>query len=541
MWQARIRRRIGYRVVNVRLTIPVAMTGLRGRLVASHIAVILLCLALSGGIFVFLLRDYQEQLAKNRLVDLAYPVVFQVRAFERSNVPITNIVSFLQEQAKQLHTRIFLLDRNDVVVADSDGKLVGKTVPMKVAGRVTGRRPSTAGTIEGPTAATYFFVAVPIPVEPLLFASESRPSAFATLIVATPRYGIATTWRELLPSLLLAGAGSLALSLLVSVWLSRSIARPLARMTRASEEMARGQLNQAIPVQGYDEAGRLAVAFNAMAAQVHASQRLLRDFVANVSHELRTPLTSVHGFASAIADGAVTTPEDIVQSARIIVEESNRMHHLVDDLMYLSKLESGQLPLERTSTVLADLIDVALQRVAQRAVQSGVTITRDYTTSLRILADGRRMEQVLGNLLDNALNHTPPGGVLSVTAGRTDTPGADTARTNGMHERSPRRVFCAIHNTGSFIPPEERERVFERFYQTDRSRQHTGGAGLGLSICYEIVAAHGVRMSVESDEHTGTTFIVELPEADGLPLDSDSDEGAQQLRQGTPGVLVPLA
>ena len=485
---------------------PKAFVSLRARLIASHVAVILLCLAISGGIFVYLLRGYREQLAENRLADLAYPVAIQVRALERSSVTPEGFTTFLQDQAQQLHTRYLLLDRNGVVVADSDGRLTGSSILLHVTRNLDfdKKHPGSAGWFASPGAGAYYFAARPMPTGFAPFASEARPSAFAQVVVASPRSSIVDAWRELLPSLVLAGAGSLGLTILVSLLLSRSIAGPLAQMTRATEAMARGQLNQALPIRRLDELGRLGMAFNVMATRVYASQRLLRDFVANVSHELRTPLTSVQGFAQAIADGAVQTPDEVSQSARIIIEEAERMHHLVDDLLYLSKLESGQLPIERSPLDVAGLLAVTAGRAARRAAESEITLVHQCGEVPRVLADGRRIEQVLANLLDNALRHTPIGGAITLFArSATPVPG------RGAAGAAPHLVL-GVQNTGSFIPPEERHRIFERFYQVDRAREHTGGSGLGLAICHEIVQAHGGEIRVESDEATGTTVLVML-------------------------------
>lgn len=482
--------------------IPPVTLNLRTRLAISHVMVIALCLAISGAVFVFLLRGYREELAKGRLSDLASPVMFQVRAYERSGVTPQQLTSALQVQGQQLHARIIVLDHSSTVVADTDGRLTGKVLSLQRTSETDGRHPVATGEITD-RGGSYYFVAVPMPAGKPPFYNE-RPSAYSEVIVATQQSSIVDAWRELLPSLLVAGLASLALSVLASLGLSRSIAGPVIQITRATEAMARGQVNQAIPVRQRDEIGRLAVAFNEMATQVHASQRLLRDFVANVSHELRTPLTSVQGFAQAIADGTAKTPEDVTLAASIIVEESERMHRLVDDLLYLSKLESGQLPIERAPVHLTDLVSLAVARVARRAEEAGVRLVTDVPPLPTVEIDGNRIEQVLANLLNNALQHTPSGGTITIGAR------AEPAATQGRSREA--TVVIEVHNTGSYIPEEERARIFERFYQVDRSRKREGGgAGLGLAISWEIVAAHGGSMTVLSDEATGTTFRVALP------------------------------
>lgn len=501
--------------------LPFGGFGLRGRLLASHVVVVVLCLAISGGIFVLLLRGYRQQLAERRLDDLVYPVAIQVSALDRSAVSTPQIATFLQDQAQSLHTRILLLDATNTVVADSDGRLTGRVVVLHITSVVGERHPRGYGLVELPGSGAYYFVAAPMPHvtsnvpttmlaptgTPVPGAPEVRESSFAQVVLAAPRSGMLTAWRELLPSLLLAGVGSLLFSVVVSFLLSKSIAGPLGQMTRATEEMARGELSQALPVNRRDEIGRLAMAFNVMAAQVNASQRLLRDFVANVSHELRTPLTSVQGFAQAIADGVARSPEDISESARIILHEADRMHRLVDDLLYLSKLESGQLPIEVAPMDAAELVDVALRRIEKQAAEAHVRLVKRVEALPQVMADSRRIEQVLTNLLDNALLHTPPDGVITLSAEAKLSGG----KQNGRQVRRAKGVVIGVHNTGSYIPDDERRRIFERFYQVDKSRaRDRAGAGLGLAICYEIAMAHGGTLRVESDSRTGTRFSLEL-------------------------------
>jgi two-component system, OmpR family, sensor kinase len=284
---------------------------------------------------------------------------------------------------------------------------------------------------------------------------------------------------------------------LVAQFLTRSIARPLVQMTRASEEMARGRYDQSIPVRGRDEVGRLAVAFNDMARQVSASDRTMRDFLANVSHELKTPLTSIQGFSQAMLDGTVLGPDEHQRAAGIINDEANRMRGLVEELLTLSKIESGQIAMGEDPVDLDRLLREAARRAEWQADATGVRVVVESRASAFVRGDAHWLAQVFSNLLDNALRHTPPGGSVAVRARTRAEPG---------------EVTVAIHNTGSYIPPEDLPRVFERFFQVDRSRAgRLSGSGLGLAIVREIVQAHGGSVDAASDPASGTTFTVRLP------------------------------
>jgi len=320
------------------------------------------------------------------------------------------------------------------------------------------------------------------------------PPRYAVML-AVPQANLAAAWLSLAPRLLVAGVLALVASLPVALWLSRSISEPLKRITRASEEMARGNYDQRIPDGRADEIGRLAQAFNLMAKQVALSHRTLREFLADVSHELRTPLTSIRGFSQAMTDGTLRAPEEYAEAGRVIHEEAERMARLVEDLLYLSRVESGQFQGERHPLDLAELIRACVQRAERRATAGEVAIVTALAPAPRVAGEAHRLEQVLDNLLDNALKHTPPGGQITVRL--SDDPASGGVR-------------LSVHNTGSYIPPEEQRQVFDRFF---RGHNNAGreGTGLGLSIARHIVEAHGGTIAVQSSPETGTDFSVWLP------------------------------
>jgi signal transduction histidine kinase len=301
----------------------------------------------------------------------------------------------------------------------------------------------------------------------------------------------------------------------------------LARITLASQEMARGNYDVHIPIRGQDEVGRLSEAFNAMAREVSSSQRMMKDLLANVSHELKTPLTSIQGFSQAICDDEISDEEQLRDSIRIINEEANRMRGLVDDLLLLSQIDSGQMEMQHTHVDLQALLERTLERfqweLRDGDIRSGISIER-----LPIVhGDERRLEQVFSNLLQNAVRHTPAGGSVTMRA---------------SVERDA-RVSVAVHNTGSFISPEDLPRVFERFFQVDRARARKGGSsGLGLSIVSEIIEAHGGTVSATSDQRNGTEFVVTLPPAN--PRDARAPrvpaaDGETIQRAAKPRPLTP--
>ena len=369
--------------------------------------------------------------------------------------------------------------------------------------RTGGRRPNVLqGRVETPSGYEILTVVPSRGITPPLLIG-----------VVAPEQSLSNAWQEVLPRLSLAALMALLVSIAIAWWLASTITRPIVQITRASEEMAAGNLDPhlALP-ETSDEVGRLSHAFITMAREVARSHRAMRDLLANVSHDLRTPLTSISGFAGALVDGTMSGAEAAREAGRIIGEEADRMRRLVEDLLYLGRIEAGDVSLQRLPVDLADLARAVQARVLFRAQESGLRFSVLVEPAV-VTGDAHRLGQVLDNLVENAFKHTPPSGSVDVTVA------LESAATPGVRgTRGPRSAVLTVHNTGSFIPPEEAERVFERFYQIDKARAGTNGRGLGLAIAREIVQAHGGRIDLLSSPTTGTSFVVRIPALEATPL-----------------------
>ena len=287
---------------------------------------------------------------------------------------------------------------------------------------------------------------------------------------------------------LLLGVG---LSLLIGQW----IANPLKQMAGAARRMENGHY-QPIALDGPREVQQLGEALNEMAHKVQTSQQSQREFLANVSHELKTPITSIQGFSQAILDGAVQTPEALTQAAGVIYQESSRMLRLVVDLLSLARLEAGTADLQRAPLDLAALLRSIVEKLSIQAQKVNVTLSEDLAPNLVIIGDGDRLAQVFTNLVDNALKFTPENGQVTVRAGQQDG-----------------NAIVRVADTGIGIDPQDQPRIFERFYQVDKSRRGGAGRGigLGLAIAAQIIAAHGGRIWLNSQPGMGTTFSISIP------------------------------
>jgi signal transduction histidine kinase len=279
--------------------------------------------------------------------------------------------------------------------------------------------------------------------------------------------------------------------------LARQISGPIRDLTSAARRMAAGDLDQRVPVRSSDELGELAAAFNTMAETVARQEHLRRQMAADIAHELRNPLAIVQGNLEAMLDGVRPLSADTVAEAH---QETRLLARLITDLRDLSLAEAGQLPLQRRPTDLNALARASVERFASRGGEREVRLTVEAADDLPPAdVDPDRISQVLGNLLDNALRHTPPGGEVTVSLGPDSRPGA---------------VRATVSDTGPGVPAEDLPNVFERFYRADRARARSdGGSGIGLAVVKQLVEAHGGRVWVESPPDEGATFGFALPAA----------------------------
>ncbi len=303
---------------------------------------------------------------------------------------------------------------------------------------------------------------------------------------------------------LLAGLAIGGSSLIVGLFLSRRISRPLVDLTAATRAVATGDLSVRVPVRHHGEVRELAIAFNAMTEELARADELRRNLTADVAHELRTPLSVIRGKLEGVLDEVYpSTPEHLAP----ILEEIKLLTRLVEDLHLLSLAEAGQLALEKRATDVGALLRDAQVNFGPQAADRGVTLAisdRSLERPPTVMADRRRIVQVLGNLVTNALRHTPSGGRVTLSA-------------NASEEM----VRVTVADTGTGIPPEDLPYIFERFWRGEKSRSRAGGgAGLGLAIAKHLVQAHGGEIGVESpsveglkagEVREGTTFYFTLP------------------------------
>ena len=377
----------------------------------------------------------------------------------------------LESMGRSSKTRYVLAGLDGHIYGDSQGEWIGQTLDIRLS------KPFAVFLIEGRPVLAYF--------EPLNPFSLQEVRAGFTQSVNR--------------SLLLATLAAGALALVLTLVLSRSILAPVSALRAAARRMQDGDLSQRVVVRERGELGELAQAFNAMADSLQRMEGLRRKMVSDVAHELRTPLSNIRGHLEALQDGVLQPGPHVIASLH---EEAMLLNRLVDDLQELALAEAGQLRLEPRPLALEPLVKQALTNLRPHAETHQLQLTSQLSPDLwAVLADPDRLAQVLRNLLENAIAHTPSGGRIAVKAWN-----------------SGRFVEVRVEDNGRGIEPQHLPYIFERFYRADPSRSRaTGGAGLGLAIVKQLVEAMGGQVRAISRPGQGTAIMFTLPAAQSHP------------------------
>ncbi len=467
---------------------------LQSKLIASFVLVMLVAVVLAGTVFVFVQRGEQEEQALDH-VSAASPAIYGdfisiysdfIRVPQQGDLEAT-LAEFVDAAATERDVRILLMDRRGLVIKDSQGDLTGEQITLPGDFRTQLRPFSRAYVSWRPEGGS--------PGSDLILISallgRRGPlggDAPYSLALAVPESTITGAWLGLLPELGIAAAIALPVAVLLAIVVAGYITRPLKQLTVASQRMAEGNFDVEVSVDRRDEVGRLAQAFSTMALRVGDAHTQMRTLVANVSHDLKTPLTSVLGFARVLRDGGAEDAAEAQRLGGVIYDEASRLNARLNDLLYLSELESGQALIQRDEIDLARLVQGVVARIEAEVASRDVRLSVELAEGVTLSADGAKLERAIENLLDNARKYTPSGGEIRV---RTAARAGD--------------AFIEVANTAPDISPEELPRLFERFYRRDRTRGGEGGAagsGLGLPIASDLIELHGgtLQASVRDGE-----------------------------------------
>jgi signal transduction histidine kinase len=475
---------------------------IRTKLTITYIGLVLVVMVLTSVFLLNILGQYYTTYQFAAITAAGKLVSGQAAGYLRSTPDVTVLSNLADYFARQIGARVLITDTRQRVLGDSlrVGGLVGTTLDRdEIAAVLDGE---TGRSVQYSEQSQQWVMQVAVPV-----LSEGRGGddgqgeiIGAVFISASmsPLYVIINDIRRYL---MIVTAFSLLLAGLLGLYLAHRITVPIETLTAATDQIARGDLTQRVPVQSRDEIGRLAAQFNHMTGRLQEMTRQLREFVSNASHEMRTPLTSLNILVKSLREYPLEE-EEREEFLADIDQELERLIHLVESLLDLTRLD--RLGAEDTLS-MADVVPAVagtLEMLQKRAYDKGISLEYNLPDhSTPVLAVIHQIKQVVFNLVDNAIKYTPAGGRILVRV--TDEPD---------------QLVLAVSDTGIGIPPSHREKIFERFYRVDKARsREMGGTGLGLSIVWEIVHRHGGRIWVEDNEDgAGTTFMVTLPRAGEL-------------------------
>ena len=500
---------------------------LRSRLILSFVLIVVVTLSMAGLALYALFRDYREDLTAATLKQVAAPIYYnltvpsQFTNTQRGGLRLREeLLTYIRVQRQETGVYILFVGPDGAVIEDfetespfQDERFAVPPPPERGPNfaELEEQRYTTNGGQD------LLFVTVPMPQ-----TVRNQDAGINAIIVAMPASAGPNVARDLRQRLLFAGIVGLAAAATAGAFVWWSLYRPLGRVTTGIRAVARGDFAQRVPVSGPNEVRALAADVNAMADSVQASQRTLRELLANVSHELRTPLTSIRGFAQALLDGTLETPDERARAATVIDSESSRLLQLVGELLDLSRIESGQQEMHTTTVQSSELLAHIREVFKLRAEEAGVDLALAPSPDRPVLADFDRIEQVLANLTENAILHSPRGSTVTLA----------------VRDVTPHAVSFFVEDQGSGIAPEDLPHVFDRFYRGG-SEASVAGSGLGLAISREIVRAHGGDIRVEPREGGGSLFQFTLPLSSETPIARPVPpprEPSNAVGSGEPGV-----
>lgn len=465
---------------------------IRTKLTVTYLILILAVMVLTSIFLLNILEQYYLAYHSDALAAAANVAASFSAGYLKATPDVVAISTLAEDFARPIRSRVIITDHRQRVLGDSlrIGGLVGTTLEREeIAAALNGEIGSSIQYSEQ-SRVWVMQVAVPIESDGTLLGSVFISSDLS------PIYQILTDIRKFL---LLATALALVLAGFLGIVFADRVTVPIETLTTATERMARGDLSQRVTIRSKDEIGRLATQFNNMASRVQEMTRQLREFVANASHEMRTPLTSMNILVKSLRE----YPLDAAEREEFLSDvdkELERLIHLVESLLDLTRLD--RLATEDTM-YLVDIVPTVqntLEMLRKRA--EGKKILLEYMLPERtapVFVVLHQIKQVVFNLVDNAIKYTPAEGKISVTL-----------------TQEPEKLVLAVSDTGSGIPPEHREKIFERFYRVDKARsREQGGTGLGLAIVREIVKKHGGDVWVETADGGGARFVVTLPRVPG--------------------------
>ncbi len=461
---------------------------IRTKLTVSYIILMLAVMVLTSFFLLDNLEEYYLAYQSEVMVTAANVVGDFSAGYLRATPDVVTLSNLAEDFARRFTSRVIITDHRQRVVGDSRrvGGLVGSVLDRDEAAEAL--EDGVGQSIQFSEQTNQWVMQVAIPI-------KDGEQILGTVFIASSLSLVYKVLGSIRLFLQTATILSLLFAGLLGIIFAHRITGPIKSLTRATELMAKGDLNQRVDIRSRDEIGRLGQQFNVMAGRVQEMTRQLREFVANASHELRTPLTSINIMVQTMRNYSLETKER-EEFLADIDHELERMTHLVENLLDLSRLDrlsSDTMQMANVVPIVAGTLEMMEKRAQQNEILLTYLLPEEKIAAFIV---PHQIKQVVFNLVDNAIKYTPPGGKVSVALRR------------GENE-----LMLTVTDTGLGIPAEHREKVFERFYRIDKARsREAGGSGLGLAIVKEIISHHGGKVWVEGrPEGQGSVLVVTLP------------------------------
>ena len=475
------------------------------RLMIVFITVIAICVITLMGIFYFTMRDVQIQNRMNALKIQAYDIAYLSGTMETSGLEAalglrTTTRQMLFQKLRSVYEDysayclVFdssgnvisyitsILDENEELRSSFDANHIRKLLINVLSGKeVMDQIQTSRGTM--------FTVAVPL---------KRGDSVMGAVYIQTAAQSVRASYEGLVAKVALTALASVLVAALMVFLYTRRFSKPLREIAHTSTSMAAGDFSNRVTEEGTKEIYDMAVAFNTMAGKLSETEQVRRDFIANLSHELRSPMTNIRGFIQGILDGTIPQAES-GHYLEIVLNETNRLTKLVTGLLNLSRIENSDIPLEMSCININELIRLVLITKVSQIEQKELDVRLNFIEEVStVRCDRDQIEQVLINLIDNAIKFTPNGGVIQITTGYISS---DT-------------LSVTVRDNGIGVLKQDAAYIFDRFYKADKAHAPGSGTGLGLSISKMILEKHGQHIEL-LDSEDGAAFRFTLQRVNG--------------------------